>query len=371
MSTEQTTPQVLNIKCPNCGSPGVKYNAAKLALHCDYCGFTKELPRETDEVKEHPLHLDSDLMKVPQGLEIDHRVFHCQSCGSETSIPGDMVRVVCPFCGSENINETATETRVIRPMGVLPFKVAKEDGHKQYKTWLTKGWFTPNNLRQFARLENMHGVYLPFWTFDAYTRSRWQAESGYYYFETQQYRDQEGRVQTRQVQRIRWRPSAGRLEHFFDDVLVVASHGVSQGLINRILPYNLSETNNYDSQFLLGWEAELYQKNVKEGFRDADRMMDESLYQMCARQVPGDTHRFLRVDTHKEGLTFKHLLLPVWIAAYKYKNKTYQFIINGQTGTVAGKKPKSPGKIILAIVGALILGAALAYFAGAFEGAPR
>ena len=360
MSTENKA-KTFQLKCPNCGNPDLAYSADHEALHCGHCGYNRELPKDNDNIREHPLHLSASLIDTQARLQIEQQVFHCESCGSEISAPQDQVRIECPFCGSEKINENATETRVIKPAGVLPFSIAQKEALQSYKSWLTRGWFTPNGLGRHARLEKMHGVYLPFWTFDAYTRSSWTAEAGYYYFENKRVRDANGNVRTVQVRKIRWRPARGRHEHAFDDVLVSASHGLEQTLCNKIQPFKLPELVNYDPHYLLGWDTELYQKDLKEGFRTADRMMDEALYQACAREVPGDTFRFLRIDTHKEGLTFKHILLPVWIANYRYKSKLFQFAVNGQTGHVAGKKPKSPWKIALAVIGGIIL-ALLIYF---------
>ncbi|MEL6132202.1 MAG: hypothetical protein AAFR59_02425 [Bacteroidota bacterium] len=348
-------PLTLQINCPSCGSQEVIYNPTARALRCNYCGYEKALPTASDQVVEHPLHMADNMDELTHEFGIKEKVFHCENCGADTILPQDTVRVVCPFCDSEQVNEMATETRLIKPMGVLPFTITKKAGLAAYKAWLARGWFAPNNLRKVAKIDRIHGMYLPFWTFDAFTRSRWRAESGYYYYVTESYTDAEGKRQTRQVRKIRWQRSSGYLEKFFDDVLVVASHGVSQELLDQILPYQLEETVNFDEQYLMGWDTELYQKDVKEGFRMADAKMDDALYAACGRKVPGDTYRFLRVDTDKEGLTFKHLLLPVWLASYQYKDKVYQFIVNGQTGAVAGQKPKSWWKIALAVLAGIIV----------------
>lgn len=355
---------LLHYNCPNCGSPSVKFDVNVQGLLCDHCGYTKELIPQSDQVREHPLHLEGSLMRQSEDLEMEVKVFHCKNCGSETSHPEDQVRLTCAFCGSENVNETATETRIIKPIGLIPFKVTQKKATQSYKEWLGKGIFTPNKLKESAQVKNIRGVYLPFWTFDAYTHSKWKAQSGYYYYETQYYTDGEGKRQSRQVQKVRWVPSSGTFDHFFDDVTVVASHGVPDKMVQKILPFHQEEVSNFDNHYLLGWETELYQKDIKSGYRTADKMMDDRLYQLCASKVPGDTHRFLKVDTHKEGLTFKHMLYPVWIAAYTFKEKTFQFLVNGQTGEVAGKKPKAAWKIALAVLAGLVVGGAVVYLMG-------
>jgi predicted RNA-binding Zn-ribbon protein involved in translation (DUF1610 family) len=350
-----TAEDYLSIKCPNCGNPQVSYNEQLGKLHCDYCEYTQDLPGENDEIVERPLHAGMAMTDLPRGLNIEARVYHCQSCGSERSIASDTVGLTCPFCGSEAVNESATETRVIQPAGLIPFAIAKEEAYKKFRKWLGRGWFHPNNLSQLASLDKIMGIYLPFWTFDASTYSQWTAQAGYYYYETRYVTDANGNRRAQQVRKIRWQNVSGRFQHFFDDVLVVASHGVSQSLSEKIYPYDLTQLVNYDAHYLLGWETELYQHDLKDSYQTADRIMDDSIREMIIRQIPGDTFRFLKVRTQKDRLTYKHLLLPAWVAGYRYKGKVFQFLVNGQTGRIGGKKPLSAWKIAIAVILGLIV----------------
>ncbi|WNJ19539.1 hypothetical protein [Pontibacter sp. G13] len=360
MATETSTH--LNIKCPNCGSPEVVFHAGNQALTCSHCGYEKQLPKETHEIVEQPLGASFHLEDAQTGLEIVTKAYHCNGCGADVAVEADQVNFACPFCGSENVNESALDTRIIRPAGVMPFKVEKSTALDAFKHWLGQGWFRPGDLAKKAQVDKLKGVYLPFWTFDAHTSSQWRADAGYYYYVQESYTDSDGNRQTRQVRKVRWEPAAGRHSEFFDDVMVIASQGVSQDMMEDILPFNIKDVVNYDSRYLLGWETELYQKDLKEGFGVADDIMDQAIRAACSRAVPGDTQRNLRVKTQKTGLTFKHLLLPVWVAGYTYKGKIYQFIVNGQNGQVAGKKPWSAIKIALAVLAAAAVAAAIWYF---------
>ena len=347
--------EYLQVKCPNCGNPQVTFDEGLGKLHCDFCGYTQDLSKAKDEIIERPLHAGMEMDDTRRGLNVEAKAYHCSGCGSDLLVPGDQAGLTCPFCGSEAVNETATETRVIQPAGVLPFKVSKETAYEKFRKWLGRGWFHPNNLTKLASLEKIQGVYLPFFTFDAYTHSQWSAQAGHYYYETQSYTDANGQRQTRQVQKIRWVPANGHFQHFFDDVLVVASHGVQQGLAEGIYPYDLTEVVNYDAHYLLGWETELYQHDLKESYQVADRIMDDDIKQSIIRQIPGDTYRHLRIRTQKDRLTYKHILLPSWVAGYRYKNKVFQFLVNGQTGRINGKKPYSPTKIAIAVILGLLV----------------
>lgn len=355
------SPQITQFQCPNCGSSHVAYSAEAKKLQCTYCKHTWDLPTERDKIVERKLGDGFSLEELPKGLGLETKLIHCKHCGSETAVPKEQVNVSCPFCSSTSVSEEAMDTRVIQPAGILPFTFPKKDALAAFQEWIGQGWFHPNDLSATARMDKIQGVYLPFWTYDAFTESSWTAEAGYYYYETETYTDQNGQTQTRQIQKVRWVPTGGYYEKFFDDVLVVASQGVTQGDIESIYPFKLADVVNFDSQYLLGWECEVYQKDVKDGFATADKIMDGFIYQECAKRIPGDTYRNLFVSTRKSNLTFKHILLPIWIAAYLYGGKTFQFIVNGTTGKIHGQKPYSAWKIAFAVLIALVL-IALGFF---------
>jgi len=355
----------LNIKCPNCGSPHVAFSAEHQALHCDYCEYSKHLPKGNDEIVERPLSASYHVEDSPTGLHVNAKEIHCESCGSDTMISREQVNLSCPFCGSNHVNEQAMSQRVIEPSGVLPFSVPEEEAKSKFEKWIGSGWFSPSNLSKKAQIDSIKGVYLPFWTFDAFTESRWRAEAGYYYFVQKKVRGPNGQIQTKTVRKVRWEPASGYFDHFFDDTLICASHGVKQKLVDQVLPYHLSQVVNFDNRYLLGWDTELYQKNLREGYEVADEKMDDFIRSACASQIPGDTYRGLRVRTEKHRHTFKHLLLPLWIAGYTYKGKVFQFIVNGQSGKITGKKPVSWVKITLLVVLIAIIAAIIVYFSEA------
>jgi hypothetical protein len=196
-------------------------------------------------------------------------------------------------------------------------------------------------------------VYLPYWTFDASADARWTAEAGHYY-ETSEAYVENGRPRTRQVRRVRWEPAAGRLVHVFDDALVCASVGVHADLVRRIEPFPTGELKGYDAGFISGWVVERYQIDLVGAAQRARAAMDVALQQLCARQVPGDTFRNLTVEARYVDQTFKHILVPVWLLAYRYGARSYQCAMNGVTGAVAGEYPKSPWKVALLVLAVFV-----------------
>lgn len=363
-NNENTIPErlenVVNVACNACGSE-MLWSAEKQKMECKHCGNLQDMPRAADMVVERSFSDALNLTDQPTGYGTATKAFHCKGCGSETIVPPDTRSFQCPFCGSDNVNEEAVQAKVIQPAGVLPFVIDKPKALASYKAWIKKGLFTPSSLKKIAALEKINGVYLPFWTYDAFTQSHWTAMAGYYYYTTETYYEG-GQMKTRQKRNIRWVPASGYLEKDFDDVLVVGSHGVTQRDVEKVYPYTLSKVNNYDPRFILGYLSEVYERDVKQGYTVADGIMDSEIRTACARQIPGDTHKDLNVNTHKSRITFKHILLPMWVAAYKFKGKSFQFLVNGETGKIAGKKPVSVGKVLLAILIGLVIAGTIYYF---------
>lgn len=349
MSETATQEQFISVPCDACGSEMV-YDPATQGLLCKHCGNKKDLPREADMVIERSFSETFSLGAMPTGFSVETKTFHCNNCGANTAVDPDEVSFTCPFCSSTNVNQEAHQNRVITPSGILPFVITKEKALESFKKWIGKGFFRPGKLKRLAQLEKINSIYLPFWTYDAETASHWTAEAGYHYYVTETYTDSEGKSQTRQVQKTRWQPVSGYYEHFFDDILILASQGLKQKESDRIAPYDMEAIVNYDSRYILGHESEVYQKDVQEGYKVADGIMDNKIQSEVSKRVPGDTHRNLNINTRKSGITFKHILLPIWIAAYQFRDKTYRFTVNGQTGKIAGKKPLSWTRIILTIL---------------------
>lgn len=325
------------------------YDPGKQMLLCPSCGSTRDIPRANDMVVERSFADAATLADRPTGFAVPSKVFHCNGCGANTSVDPETVAFNCPFCGSKNVNAEAHEARVIRPSGILPFKVTKASALEKFKVWIGKGWFAPSNLKRLAQLDKIRSVYIPFWTYDADTFSQWQAEAGYHYYTTETYTEGD-QTKTRQVRHTRWEWVSGYHDKSFDDVLVQASSGLEQRFAEQIYPFQLEELVNYDGQYILGHESEVYQKDVKDAFEVADGIMDSAIRAEVTKRIPGDTHRNLQIDTRKSAITFKHVLLPLWIAAYMYNNKVYRFLVNGQTGKIAGKKPTAAWKVVLLIV---------------------
>jgi uncharacterized Zn finger protein (UPF0148 family) len=355
--------------CPSCGAE-MDFDAQSGTLTCAHCGHTATIPTTEQAIQEHDLQAAlKEMMTTPHetGYGDNKRSIKCESCGAINTVDANVISTECAFCGSNQVVPQDQVTQVVKPESLLPFQVDRAKAVTLFRTWLGRGFFRPTPVKKIAQQADarLQGVYLPFWTFDAYTSSWWQAEAGYYYYETETYwdRDAEGKQvqRTRQVQKIRWKPASGFLPLSFDDVLVPATQNVEQGMIERIYPFDTQALVSYDPGFLSGWGAEAYTVDLRAAWEEGQKTIQEQVRQACAQQVPGDTYRNLSVNTAFSNMTYKHVLFPVWIASYRYRDKVYQFLVNGQTGEVQGQAPISWIRVVLVILVVVIVVAVLVW----------
>lgn len=314
---------------------------------------------QSTDIVEHDLTAAlRNLQGERRGWARTSRMIQCQQCRAISVFAAEKQAQRCEFCGSASIVDYDTDEDVIRPEAVLPIQISEAKAREIIRHWYGKLWWAPNALKRRALTDTAKGVYLPYWTFDAYTDARWQAEAGYYYTETETYFDN-GQMKTRPVQRIRWQYASGQLSHFFDDTLVCGSRGVHAALLRAIEPFPTTERGvgalkPYDPAYVSGWTVERYQIDLIQAAKlSRERMLDETRA-LCARQVPGDTHRNLRVEATFSRQTFKHILAPVWLISYVYNGRDFQVVINAVTGKIDGEYPKSWVKITLAVLGAIV-----------------
>ena len=356
---------LLRAPCPSCGSQ-LTFRAETQNMGCGHCGTTQALTFTKDKLEEHPLAGLLIGQELNPALLAEQQLFSCPTCGARTQVNADQPTLSCGFCGSQAINAEAQRTRLIEPAGVLPFRVGRAAATASFGTWIGSGWLAPNDLKAGAVLDNLHGMYLPFWTFDAQAHSDWNGERGDHYYETESDTDSEGRRTTRQVRRTRWSHHSGSRNHFYDDVLLPASRSLAkqdqQAHLADVQDYQLAEVVDYDARVLLGWEAEVYSIDLHEGLEQARTIIREREHEACGRLLGGDEQRSLSVYTTLSEESFKHLLLPLWLCAYVYRGQLYHFLINGQTGKVSGSRPTSWWKVaLLVLVGLLVAGVAF-YF---------
>ncbi len=352
--------------CEACGSD-LTFAPGQTALVCPHCGHRQEIPAAPAAARRRALG-EIDLAAalrdaLPPAAVEDVRLSRCPSCGAEIVFDGPTHATTCAFCGTPVVADTGP-TRHIKPQALIPFRLTEREARAAMVAWLGRLWFAPNGLVDYARKGRaLTGIYVPFWTFDAATRSRYRGERGDAYWVTETVtvqRDGKPVREQRQVRKVRWTPAAGWVSRFFDDVLVLASTALPRRYTDALAPWDLGQLEPYRPDFLSGFQAEGYTIGLAEGRAIGHQVMSEVIADDVRRAIGGDEQRIHRIDTDYSAETFKHVLLPVWMAAYKYGGKTYRFVVNGQTGKVQGERPWSVWKIALAVaLAAVLIGAGL------------
>ena len=347
--------------CAQCGAQ-LRFAPGQTELACDHCGHVQAIPAAGDRkraraLQEHPLAqgLRDDL----PGTEMEEvRTTTCTSCGAQIEFQGAAHATECPFCASPVVVDTGA-TRLIKPQALVPFQLTEDQARSAMVKWMGSLWFAPSTLLEYARKGRaMNGIYVPFWTFDAATQSRYTGQRGEHYYETRTVTVQEnGRsVQKQeQVRKTRWYPASGRVARDFDDVMVMGSASLPKRLGNELTPWDLSALEPYSPDYLAGFTAEGYTVGLAAADAEAKAKMAAVIEQDVRRDIGGDEQRVTSVDTDFSDETFKHVLLPVWMAAYKYNGKSYRFLVNGQTGEVQGERPWSIWKIGFAVLAVVVV----------------
>ena len=291
-----------------------------------------------------------------RGWQAEKTSVKCQSCQAISVFDSTRVGQRCDFCGSASLIPFEEIKAPIRPECLLEFKLPETAVRDLVRKWYGGRWFAPTAMKARSLTDTVRGVYIPYWTFDAQVQADWTADAGYYYYVTESYTDSDGKSQTRQVQKTRWVPASGSIEHFFDDELVPASRGVDGKLLRKIEPFpTTTDLKPYDPGFLSGWVVEQYQIDLVAAAQNSRDIMEEKTRALCSTEVPGDTQRNLDVTSTFSGQTFKHILVPIWLIAYTYGAKTFQVVVNGYTGSIAGLHPLSWIKITLAVLALLVV----------------
>jgi predicted RNA-binding Zn-ribbon protein involved in translation (DUF1610 family) len=338
--------------CPACGAQA-EWNPGKQKLVCPFCGTESPytIDRETGKVVELDLvAMLRDLPEEERGWQAATRSVQCQSCRAVMVFNADRVGQNCEFCGSPALVDYQEIKSPIRPQGVLPFRVDRNKVRDDIRGWWRSKWFAPGRLSRTAMVDTVHSLYIPYWTFDARVHCPCEAEAGYHYYVNVEGRDSKGNSVVRQEQRTRWEPAHGEIDHAFDDDPVPGTQGLPMDILRQVEPFPTQEVVPYDTAFLSGHVVEHYKVVLIEAAEQSQQQMHAALERLCAAQVPGDTHRNLRVFPTFSGRTFKHVLVPVWLLAYNYRAKAFQVIVNGYTGKIAGKYPISIWKVLLVIL---------------------
>ncbi|NOT76409.1 MAG: hypothetical protein HOP08_15880 [Cyclobacteriaceae bacterium] len=347
------------MSCKNCGAL-LTFKPGTTKLTCQYCKAENDIPQEAQtEIIEN--NIDDFLTKhIEKEEKVVVTSIKCEACGATSSINPNITADRCPFCATTFVLKNGSSSTVFKPQYLLPFKIDSPQAIQNFRKWLQGLWFAPNELKHYVdRADRLSGMYLPFWTFDAETETSYSGEKGIDRQVSESYTDSDGKRQQRTVTHTDWYPASGNVSDTFDDILIEASTTLPKFTLRALEPWDLKNVVKYSDQYLSGFRTENYQIDLPTAYVDGKGRMKEVITRTVQRDIGGNRQQIHSMNTNYKNATFKYILLPVWISAYQYNKKVYQFIINARTGEVQGNRPYSTAKIALAVIGALIVGIVL------------
>lgn len=347
--------------CANCGAE-LKFKPGSHQMKCEYCGYEEFIEQSKRSLEE--LELAHYLKIVGENAYTETiDLLHCKNCGANQHVEENFKSLKCVYCSEPLIREDIEKEGWILPGALVPFQFDTKKANEIFKNWVNAIWFAPNNLKRAALdPEGLHGLYVPYWTFDANLFAAYQGERGDYYYETKRIRTKNG-VQTQQVRKTRWSRTSGSVHGFVDDILINASQKKRIAIPQKIAFWNMKELVAFNSRYLSGFVTEKYTLSLKEGHHRSFQQAKQIADSWICRDIGGDTQRIHHADIKLSNETFKHVLLPVYISAYRFNSKEYHFYINGQTGVLSGTRPYSFWKIFFLVCFIIAIIALIAIFA--------
>ena len=350
--------QVVSYACPNCGA-NTAYDVSAGGIACEYCGHVAPVAAAHvgKSAEDFEFTLET-LSQARQGWGTQRQVLHCDSCGAELSLPAGGLTNTCAFCASNQVNVITSPEQTLRPRFLIPFKVPPEKTASLASDWMGKGWFHPDALTGNAKVRRFFGVYLPFWTFNAHVDTRWRAEVGYQQSE-RHYNAGQKRWETRT--RTVWKWENGQVALDIENLLVPGSapQHLSHRILKQLYPFQMADLVAYAPDFLAGWQAQAYETTLTEAWESGKKEIREEAKKACYNRMSSSQVRNFSMSADFADESWRYILLPVYLAAYRYEGKVFQVMINGQSGVVAGSKPVAWWKVWLAIAAILSPGAFL------------
>jgi hypothetical protein len=340
--------------CESCGAP-LLFSIGAQRLKCEHCGFEKalELAEDARPVSENDLRLglQRQAQKRSTTTTATKQECRCNACGGIVVFEGSLTASSCSWCDTPlQLKNAHVSEHPIPVDGIATFRVEKAAAQANLRSWVSSRWFAPGEWTRRGVDGKFDGVYMPFFTFDAMTFTRYRGERGdAYYVETGSGNNK------RRERRVRWSAASGAFQRFFDDVCVPALKALPTALLRGLEPWPTEQLTPFSEGALAGKRAHTYERELQECFDLARQRIDEELTRDVRQRIGGDEQRIHDKQTQYSALSYKHVLLPVWILAYRYGDKPYRVVVNAVTGKVHGERPWSVPKIVAAVLAALVL----------------
>jgi len=336
----------INFTCKNCGAP-LRFSPIHNSLDCEFCSTQESIEQSVESIKEYDLQDALQYLATHEEQAIEKNIT-CNKCAGSFTMTPYSVSSNCPYCGTPAITNFVKE---ITPKSLLPFQVSQKEAQKFFKKWVGSLWFAPSKLKKFLDGDKkLEGYYLPHWTYDAETSTQYRGQRGdIYYVMVEKTVVVNGRQEQRRVQesRIKWTAVSGHVSQAFDDITIGASKTISNAILDNLAPWHTDVLVPFNQKYLSGFDSEEYTVGLDNGFELAKVKMNRVIRGRIRSDIGGDQQQISSMDTHYSDTSYKSVLFPIWTARFQWKNKTYNYAINGQTGKVTGERPYSWLKIAL------------------------
>lgn len=354
---DQIKPSTVNnsLNCNGCGAL-LHFAPGTHNLQCDYCGASNPIEQKNNDGLIYSFDYDQFLGEIAVAKPSDtFKQVSCKNCGSQTTLDSFVTSDKCPFCTAPLVLLPEGGQQYVEPHYILPFAITQQQGTEAFKKWIKGLWWSPNDLAKklVSDATGLKGVYLPHWAYDSDTITDYTGERGDYYYTTETYTETvDGKTQTRtrEVRHTRWSYTSGTVDVDFRDLIVPASTSLPEKTLNQLTPWQFNMLVDFDERYMSGFRSETYRLDPVQGFEKAVLQMESDIRSAIRDDIGGDEQRINNTDTDYQNKAIKYLMLPVWVSAYKYNNKVYQFTVNASTGEVIGQRPLSAIKITLAVL---------------------
>ncbi len=323
-----------DVGCVGCGAT-MRYSPERQKLFCDNCETTKDIEFNKIAIK----HLWAERDKATKSTKewaSQTKSLKCPNCGASVVLNKLEYSQNCPYCETALVGRS-DEIEEISPDGIIPFKFSDLDASNKYVAGIKKKFFVPNAFKKAPPTENIKGVYIPCFSYDADTTSAYRGTLA----TDHRYTDKNGRSYTKTT----YRNISGIHKQQNIDVIVETSSKLNQAQLQKILPFNMSDVVGFKQAFIMGYAVEHYESTVNDCKEVSNRIMEESIKKNILSKYSYDRVSSFSMETSYENEKYMYYLLPTYKCDYMYKNKKYTTFMNGQTGKVGGGYPKSPVKI--------------------------
>lgn len=339
--------------CPNCGG-AFMFDIAAQQLKCIQCGTIEAIVHAPDaSVDENSF--DRYKIQILTGgnnarIEGEKEII-CQNCGGHTTFVGSNTSTKCPYCATpfqrSDIHDAPDRLAVD---GVLPFTLDDKAAKKALEEWINKRWFAPSEFKQYATNGSFSSVYAAYFTYDAEAATSYTGQRGTTHTRTVGSGDNR-RTETE----TRWQHVSGHVHNSFDDITILANSGFHDRYVDALEPWPTQGLQPYSPDYVAGHLCRTYDHDVTECFNRAKVRMNSEIESTIRRDIGGDKQVIERKNTALSSVTYKHILLPIWLLTVIYNGHTMQVFMNGVTGEIHGQRPWSKVKIGLAVAAVFTL----------------